>query len=245
MRAPNKKDTRADKLALFVKRASMAAGFYRLITAGLFAAMLLALAWFFRRMQIPWQASAAMVLIAPAIVLIEIISLKRISDTEMDGGSPGAEESAVALDPDEVLAGTVPAVMRYGKLRSIEILGAGKVLTPENALLVTNRAVWALTVPLSGADKVVSGADIGKWQWMYAYQDIVGMLERLTATLPLDAVLVQCRAKRLMELGELQSAKAHPMSRAISFACRGKGKFSYSVRTERDYLTAKELFNIH
>lgn len=48
------------------------------------------------------------------------------------------------------------------------VLGTGKVLTPENALIVTNRVTGALTVPLPGVDKVVPGSDIGSGQWMWA-----------------------------------------------------------------------------
>ncbi|MFZ5642949.1 MAG: hypothetical protein ACOY46_05090 [Bacillota bacterium] len=105
---------------------------------------------------------------------------------------------------------------QYFTTRSVAVLGTGKVLTPENALIITNRAIWALTVPLPGVDKVVSGSDIGGWQWMWAYKDISDKLQEMLMTLPLDEVLKQGRAKRLMGWEELKE----------------------------DYLMAREIFKI-
>jgi len=134
--------------------------------------------------------------------------------------------------------------MRYGKARSTSVLGTGKVHTPENALLITNRAVFALTVPLLGVDKVVSGTDIGMNQWLWAYKDINSKLQEMISAMPLEDVLKQCRAQKLMGLEEIKKARTYPFTQNISLKRKDGKKFGYSVRVKEDYLKAKEIFKI-
>ena len=134
--------------------------------------------------------------------------------------------------------------MQYGKTRSVAVLGTGKVLTPENALIITNKAIWVLTVPLAGVDEVVAGTDIGKWQWMSAYQDIINGLQEMISTLPLPELLKQGRAKRLMGWEEIKDAKTLPFTQAISLAKANGKKFGYAIRQKEDYQRAKKIFKI-
>lgn len=156
-----------------------------------------------------------------------------------------AETGGISLDPGEVLVGTIPAVMRYGATRSVEVLGTGKILTPENALLVTNKAVWAITVPMPGQHQIISGADVGKWQWMTAYDEIAAKLRDMVSSMPLQQLMEQCGAKRLMRLTEIKRARTLPMTYAISLLSHDKRKFGYSIRTKEDFLNAKKLLDIN
>ncbi len=139
---------------------------------------------------------------------------------------------------------TIPAVMEYGKARSTSVLGTGTVHTPENALLISNKAVWALAVPLLGADKVISGVDIGMNQFMWAANDIDAKLQEMITTLPLDEILKQGRAKRLMGIEEIKLAKTYPLSQNISLKRADGKKYRYSIRRKEDYIKAKEIFKI-
>lgn len=238
-----KENHRSEKLAVNVQKAGVAAGYYQLIKAILFAAILIIMAWFIYHIGVPWYVSAVIIIVAVAIVVFQIVWLKRVSRVDVYQPAPASEKTA-ELEPGEVLVETIPAVMQYGTTRSIEIMGAGTVLTPENALLVTNRAVWALTVPLPGVDKVVSGADIGKWQWMNSYQDIIDGVQEMVSTLSLQEVLIQGRAKRLLGLNEIKSAKTLPFTYSIALTdIKGK-KYRYSIRLEKDFIRAKAIFKI-
>lgn len=111
-------------------------------------------------------------------------------------------------------------------------------------MIITDRAIWALTVPLPGADKVVGDTDIGRLQWMWQYREINDKLQEMVAALPLDEVLKQGRAKRLMGRGELKIARSRPLSRDIRLI-RNDGKtYRYSIRLQEDYLKAKKIFHI-
>ena len=243
MERDSRKEIRANKLAAAVQRVGVAGGLFRLVkTLGL-AVLLLGLAVFLLYIGLPWYVGAALIVIAAGIVAFDVIVLRRTAAVDLNAPAEPAAGN-VELEPDEALVDTIPAVMQYGKTRSVAVLGTGKVLIPENALLITNKAIWALTVPLPGVDKVVAGADIGKWQWMSAYQDIINALREMVVTLPLREVLKQGRAKRLLGWNEIKDAKTLPFTQAISLTGTDGKRFGYSIRLKEDYQRAKEIFKI-
>lgn len=243
MRHDPRKELKADKLAATVQRVGVAGGLFRLVkTLGL-AIFLLGLAVFLLYIGLPWYVGAALIVIAAGIVAFDVIVLRRTAAVDLNAPNEPVDQN-IEMEAGEVLVDTIPAVMQYGKTRSVAYLGTGKVLIPENALLITNKAIWALTVPLPGVDKVVAGADIGKWQWMSAYQDIIYGLREMIATLPLHEVLKQGRAKRLMGWDEIKGAKTLPFTQAISLTGTDGKAFGYSIRLKEDYQRAKEIFKI-
>lgn len=243
MKHDPRKETRADKLATAVQRVGVVGGLFRLVkTLGL-AVLLLGLAVFFLYIGFPWYVGAGMIVIAAGIVVFDVIVLRRTAAVDLNAPVEPMVGN-MALEPGEVLVDTIPAVMQYGKTRSVAILGAGKVLTPENALLITDKAIWAMTVPLPGIDQVVAGADIGKKQWMSAYQDITHVLRKMISTLPLNEVLKPGRAQRLMGRDEIKDAKTLPFTQAISLTGTDGKRFGCSIRLKEDYQRAKDIFKI-
>ncbi|NDL68465.1 hypothetical protein [Anaerotalea alkaliphila] len=233
----------ADQLARNIRKAGRAGGLFRLVRGIGFSLFFLILAVFLVSIGMPWYIGAAMLVAAIGMVFTEVKWLKKIGSVDLDvplEPVPGKVE----LDPGEELVDAIPAVMRYGTTRSAVAFGTGEVLTPENALLITNKAIWALTVPLAGTDKVVAGMDIGKWQWTTAYGEIGVRLQEMLADLPLEEVLRQGRAMRLMRREELKAAKTFPSTYAVSLEREDGKKFGYSVRVKEDYLRAKEIFGI-
>ena len=238
-----RKKIRAGKLASAMQRVGVAGGFFRLVkTLGL-AVLLLGLAAFLLYIGVPWYIGAGLIVIAASVVVLDVIVLKRTAAVDLNASNEPVDQN-IEPEPSEVLVDTIPAVMQYGKTRSVAILGAGKVLVPENALLITNKAIWALTVPLPGVDKVVAGADIGKWQWMSAYQDIIHTLREMITTLPQHEVLKQGRAKRLMGWDEIKDIKTLPHTQTISLIRTDGKRFGYSIRLKEDYQRAKDIFKI-
>lgn len=238
-----KRDSSGDNLANLTKQISVAKSAHSVVKTIVFAAILAAVALFLRYLGLPWFIWTGMLLVAAGVVVLDILTLKRTAGVDLNTLSKPVSENA-GLEPGEYLTDTIPAVMQYGKARSTAVLGVGQVHTPENALLITDRAVWALTVPLLGADKVVAGRDIGMDQFMFAYKDIGAKLQEMVATLPLEEVLKQGRAQRLMRLEEIKNAKTFPFSQNISLKRTDGKKFGYSIRVKEDYLKAKKIFKI-
>jgi len=240
-------DNKAEKVAGFVKKAGRAANIHQLANASIMLLVLLVFAGGFAYIGVPWYICIGVAAVALLFFVLSIIRYLRISaavSDKADAGETKAEAFDISLDPGEFLVDTIPAVMRYGETRSVEVLGTGKILTPENALIITNKAVWAITVPMPGQHQIISGADAGKWQWMAAYEEIADKLNKMTASMTLQSLLEQCRAKRLMRLEEIKRARTLPMTYAISLMSSDKRKFGYSIRTKEDFLKAKKIFGI-
>jgi len=149
-------DNKAEQVAGFVKKAGRAANTYQLANAFIMLLVLLVFAGGFAYIGVPWYICIGIVVVALLFFVLSIIRYLRISAAVSD--KTGTEETTaetadISLDPGEFLVDTIPAVMRYGETRSIEVLGTGRILTPENALIITNKAVWAITVPMPGQHK--------------------------------------------------------------------------------------------
>ena len=171
--------------------------------------------------------------VALMISIVQAVILKRIATVDLE---PFADEESAPIElPDhEIIQAVIPAVMCVDKVRSVEVFGRGKVLVPENVLIVTNEALWALTVPLQGTDTVVSGTDIGKWQWTYAYEDIVQTFEEMQSTLPIKELFAQCHAQKLLNLDEIDSVKVLPNRQTLVIKSLDGRKISYAIRREDD-----------
>ncbi len=226
-----------------IQQLGLAGGRFRLIKALGLAALLIGLAALFFYLGAPWYIGVGLIFSALSGVVFWLIYLKRVAAVDLDARRQTTDEVA-ALAPNEQVVATIPSVMRYGAIRSVSVIGRGDVIVPENALLLTNKAIWALTVPLPGTDQVVAEVDIGKWQWLSAYQDIIETLQDMTKSLPLTELIRQCQGKRLMGWEEIKSIKALPTRQALSLTRMDGHTFFYSIRLQEDYQRAKELLHI-
>lgn len=236
-----KREMQSAKLAQTVRTVGLAAETVRLVKTAVFSVILLLLAAVTLLAHFPWYVGAVIAVVAAAILFIQILTVKRMAAVDLQQPNlppPGQ----IPLEPGETVSAVIPGVMQYGKVRSYAVLGTGKVIKPENALLLTDQAVWALTVPLPGADKVVSGVDIGKWQWMAAAGDVDAALQKMLDALPLEEVLQQCRAVRLMAFSEIERVSFTPISHGLILESKDGRKYSYTIRQKEDYLRAEQLF---
>ncbi len=234
-------EKRAEKLAGGVKKFGTAGGVFRMAKAIALSAAITAVGVILLLNGGSLYLAIVLFAVALMITIIQAVILKRIATVDLE---PFANEESAPIElPDhEIIQAVIPAVMRVNKVRSVEVMGRGKVIVPENILVVTNEAIWALTVPLEGVDKVVSGTDIGKWQWTYAYEDIVQTFEEMHSTLPIKELFEACNAKKLMNLNEVESTKVLPNRQTITIKALDGRKIQYAIRRAEDFELAKEIF---
>jgi hypothetical protein len=84
---------------------------------------------------------------------------------------------------------TVAGIIRNGKVRGHEFLGAGKIRNPENSLIVTNQRILFVYAPLPGGDKLIAGADIGHLQWLAMRGKVQEKLNEMISSMSLDEIL--------------------------------------------------------
>jgi hypothetical protein len=161
-----------------------------------------------------------------------------------DEGSPGEGTPAGGVLPGEILTDYIAGIMRYGSgAVSYSVLDTGKNMAPENCLLITNKGIRAVTVPVSGAGKVVSGTDISKWQWMTMQSGIEKALKDMINIMSLGEILHACGKHIFVSGDEIAGIKFSDISNGVTVTTKDKKKYSWSVRDKDDYGRAKNILS--
>jgi hypothetical protein len=246
MKKESPHQTRSEQIAGSVKTAGTAARVSRLIKdiAGLVLVsvlMLLLMSW-----GIPAWFCFLVIGMMAAFVVLEIIGLKRNARVNLDELYE-PEPVEVRLEPGEEAVFWIPGVMQAWKTRSTAVLGTGRVLTPENTLLLSSKGIWALTVPLPGADKVVSDTDIGKWQFLNAWRDIENKLNEMLSGSSLEKTLRECRAKRICLYPQIKNYKFTDLTQGITLKLHDRKShtksYTYSIRDKDIFLKARGVLS--
>ena len=190
---------------------------------------------------LPWYVGAFLIGFLLILISSTIIEQKRVASVDV---TQEVEEVEAEIEGDEVLIESIPGILRVLASGGTEFLGKGEVRHPENALLITNKAIWVLTVPLPGSGQMVAGTNISTWQWQTGYEDIRKGLEDLVASQPLDELLRKNRGKMLMRWEEIQTVDAQPSKHRLYLTRRDGVKFRYSLRQREDVERAKRVFGI-
>lgn len=193
---------------------------------------------------IPTWFCLLIITIMVALIVTEIIGLRRNVRVNLDElYEPEPEEIVLESGEDAVL--WIPGVMRTWKTRGASVLGTGKVINPENTLLISNKGVWAMTVPIPGADKIVSDTDIGKWQFLTSWRDIENKLYEMLSSGSLEKTLRECRAKRICLYSQIKSYKFSDLTQGINLKVQGNEtrtkSFSYSIRDKDMFFKTREI----
>lgn len=233
-------NTPKDKLAGAVKGAGLVVGIYRLakifILSAFFILVLIALTPY----GMPWYIVGLAAIGALLLISLQVIALVRLGQVDTAATSPSQVE--VNLSPDEKLAGYVAGVMRVGAgAGGYAVLGTGKIKNSENALLVTDRNVLAVTVPLAGAGKIMAGTNITTWQWLMSSKKIKDWLETALTDRPLAESVRGLSVNQVWSWAEIEKVESDESSQSI-FLVRPDGqKTRYAVRDKDEFTKAKQL----
>lgn len=228
----------AEKFTSTVKSIGVTKSISNLIKTIIFAVIVSVSAMYLMAAGLPvmigWGVIAAFI----GIIIVDVIQLIRAKsviikpDKNVNAGAP-------AVYPDEAVHNYFAGVWRYGPgAGSYSVLDTGKNLTPENAILITNRRVWAVTVPMEGAGQIVSGTDISKWQWMNMQKEIQNKLEEMI-NMPFGDLIKACGKCTAVEKSDIIEIKYSDVSNGIIFITKSHGKLCYSIRNKEDYERAK------
>lgn len=244
--APDPPDvSSADAFAMTTQRVGLGRARYKIYRSIDFALLLIGLGVLVFFIGLPWYLAAALFVLAAVLPILAIIEMKRIASIDLT--SPvGGDWEPLEAERDEIFLDSIPGALRVGlsAKSSTSVMGKGKVGSPENALLFTNKAIYALTVPLMGGDQMVAGADIRIWQWRTAYPDIRDGLRDMITSLPLEEVFKKGRAERLMGWGEIKNITAPPQRLDLSLYRADGKKFRYAIRQMEDYNRVRGILRI-
>jgi len=176
--------------------------------------------------------------------IIGILRLKKIASVRLDSqallGTPSVK---MDLLPDEKILASFAGIMRVGfYLRStVTFINIPEIKNPENAMIVTNKRVLFVYVPLSGADKMI-GTDVGMWDWILAKKDIESKLNEMVSNYSISEIYNSYPKNFFIDFEDLLKVNFNGFQRRINFFTRDNKKHSYSFRAIEDFDQAKQVF---
>ena len=151
------------------------------------------------------------------------------------------------VNSGEKIIDYIAGIMRAGfGVRGYEVLGVGKVITSENAMLFTSKGILFITVPLPGAETMVSGVDIPMWQWLLAKKDIESKTKEMISSMSAERILKSNPKNYYVSYEEIKAVKfgwkfLFFSSTTISIT-RNDGKtLKYTIRDKQDFERAKVI----
>ena len=113
---------------------------------------------------------AVIVIVAGAFAASIVVKQRQASALGGSGGAPeraASEIPAIHPAPDEKVVAAIGGIVNTGGgVRSVQVLGAGKIRHPENSMVVTDRNVFLLYVPLPAGDVTAGDVDMGAVYWL-------------------------------------------------------------------------------
>ncbi len=232
---PNPQPDKSEKL---IRGVGSAVAYFRLAKAAMFSAVWTFVAVVFWLQGVPYYYVLPALAVPVLVMALEIVALRRLN--RVDLSAPQSTQRAQA-DPHEKLLGTVAGVMPIEARGGYATLGTGSIKATENALVVTDKKIYAVTVPVAGAGKIVAGQDVSMWQWMLGGGQIRTKLDAIaqgkTLQQLLDAVTVN-HAHRKTQV-EFQDDR-----RTLAIDPLAHASARYSILSPTEYQKAKNLFDL-
>lgn len=180
---------------------------------------------------------------------MKIISIKRIASVNLNASAEATTQvlEKINLTPEEKVVTTVAGIIGTFAIgapliRSKSLLGVGEILHPENSIVVTERHVLFIYVPLSGGDKIVSDVDIGLFDWLLAKKDAESKLNEMLSSMSLEQIYQGHPKNFGISLDNIAKIKFSNWRRNVTFITKDDKKYSYGIRAKEDYTKLKKVF---
>jgi len=138
----------------------------------------------------------------------------------------------------------VAGIMRAGfRLRVGPYFGTTKIKYPENAMIITDKRILLVFIPLKGAGHIVGETDVSMWQFLLAKKDIENILKKMISEKSPNKIISSYEKNYAFNRDEIERVKITPFFSKIKFFMKNGEKYSYSLRDKKDLEKLKELFS--
>lgn len=142
----------------------------------------------------------------------------------------------------EVLVDCIAGIMNAKGATSYSFLGKGKVFHPENAMIITNKRIILVLVPLPGAGEVVGSTNISLWQLMLAKKEIEKKLKQMLATMSLQQIIESNPKNYSIDISNIKKAKFAFLTQNLVLTTKDNQTYKYSIKDKKDREKAKNIF---
>jgi hypothetical protein len=190
----------------------------------------------------PWQVTVPVMLVLGVIFLLQVLTIKRVSAVEMDPAKrlvARGIESQVVVGTDETILSMATGIEHTG-WRS-ESLGVCEIKYPHNAVIVTDKNLFLLFVPLPGADVTVEGTDMGRYYFTFGKKKIEAKLQEMLSTMSLEQIVNSDQRNMVFPRTDLQPLKTpwefgFLKCTTLKFAAKSGEKHAYFFRDRNELM---------
>ena len=170
-------------------------------------------------------------LVLLAASLIDAVRISTVNVRISDSGTKPLVP--IQVKPDErverVIGGVQGGQMRGG----YNFFAKATIENPENALIVTDRQIVAVVVPVVGSDRTLAGSDVGGMFWMFGAGKLKQMLLKMLEVKSLDEVCNSHPANYAMDRNGLK-VEADPLHAELRLTSSGGLMRTFFIRNADD-----------
>ena len=241
--AKDPNSSRANSFVYGVKTSGLVRSSARLIVFLILTVIISIALIFFISRGFSKTISIAIFLVFFSLTIFEAITLKRIASVKTRSIYK-SKDKKIIIDPGEKIIKYFTGIMRYGSgSGSYSFFGTGRNIAPENSLILTDKNIWLVVVPIEGSGKVISSTDISKWQWIAMQEDIEKILSKMVNTMKFKDLIENCLDYIKIPFSNINKITLSDISNSLTIKTIYGDKYSYSVRNKKDYINLKELLN--
>lgn len=230
-----------DNQERLIRGAGSVVAYYRLAKAIMFSLIWTAVMLLFWSQGFPYYFVLPALIVPVVILALEIKSLLRFKRLDLSAPQP---KERVAADQHEKLVGTVTNLMTVGARGGGASLGTGAVRATENALIITDKNIYAVTVPLAGAGKIVAGQDVSMWKWMLGGKQIREKMDGITDGKSMQEILDSVIVNRTQPRDSTLKIEFAEERRTLIINPLSRNPMQYAILVKEEYEKAKTLLNV-
>lgn len=135
----------------------------------------------------------------------------------------------------------IAGIMNAKGATSYSFLGKGKVFHPETAMIITNKRLLLIVIPLPGAGEVIGNTNISLWQLMFAKKDIEAKLKKMISKMTLQQILNSNPKNYSIDISNISKAKISFFTKTLILTTQDNHTYKYSIRDNKDREKIKNL----
>lgn len=229
-----------------IKNVSLASNIYQLLKSIPFAIFIILILVYFISKGLPLYIGGFFIFFI--LVMLALGARNIIVTSLININKPRLHEASrigISVDEDEKITGLIAGILKTGfGIRSNASFFRAQVNinNPENAILLTDKHIHFVWVPITGSDQAIGSFDLGIFDFVAQRKNILDKLNQMITTMTLSQILQSDNRNFSLLLSNIQKATSSDFQHKITFVTNDNQKYSYSIRDNDDYQRLKQTF---
>jgi hypothetical protein len=157
---------------------------------------------------------------------------------------PAKSNPYISLDSNEQIKSHISGVNKTGSeiVSPFKRFGVTTTDNPENAIIITNKRLDFIYVPLAGANQNINGFNINAVDSLLAQPDIEKELTSMLNTMTLLEILNSSPYNFSINFTDIIKVMTSDFEHEITFQTRDKQNYSYRINNKDDFIKLKGMF---